>query len=120
MTSQRADGGGAADGAAAAGEGRVTRDPGVQPERTRLAWRRTTLSFVVSVGLAVRVAAEQQSGTAVAAAGIGALAWLGMLLLAHHRIVLLSRTGPRPMDAVQVMGALVCVLVLIVVGGMLL
>ncbi|UNS96202.1 DUF202 domain-containing protein [Streptomyces tubbatahanensis] len=96
------------------------RDPGAQPERTWFAWRRTTLTFAVSVALAARVAVEQRTGTAVAAAAVGVLAWLGLLLTAHRRIGALSGARPSPMGAAQVMGTLVCVLVLVVVSGVLL
>ncbi|WP_369201534.1 DUF202 domain-containing protein [Streptomyces sp. PU-14G] len=96
------------------------RDPGAQPERTWFAWRRTTLTFAVSVALAARVAVEHRSGPAVAAAACGVLAWLGLLLTAHRRIGVLSAARPAPLGAVQVMGTLVCVLALVVVGGLLL
>lgn len=72
------------------------RDPGLQPERTRLAWRRTTLSGTVVAVLAVR--AVLHGG--VSAAGIVACAlccacWLGFLLVAHRRIRALAAPG-RP------------------------
>lgn len=96
------------------------RDPGVQPERTWLAWRRTTLTYAVSVGLAARVAVAEHSATAVAAAALGAVAWAALLLTAQRRRRGLAVRQPAPMDAVQVIGTLASVLVLIVVGGMLL
>ncbi|MFJ1810575.1 MULTISPECIES: DUF202 domain-containing protein [unclassified Streptomyces] len=75
---------------------RPERDPGLQPERTRLAWRRTTLASTVAAVLAVRAALHG----GVSAFGIFACAlccglWLAFLLLAHRRIHALSARG-RP------------------------
>lgn len=96
------------------------RDPGVQPERTRLAWRRTTLTYVVSVGLAARTAAADGGALAMAAVGLGALAWLGFLFVAHRRIAGLTSARPAPMGPGQVRGTVACVLLLVLVGVMLL
>ncbi|MDJ1134400.1 DUF202 domain-containing protein [Streptomyces iconiensis] len=96
------------------------RDPGAQPERTRLAWRRTTLTCAVAVALAVRVAVVRGTAVAVLAAALGALAWLALLLGAHRRIGRLAETQPVTMGAAEVRGTLICLLVLIGVGVMLL
>ncbi|MFG2122336.1 DUF202 domain-containing protein [Streptomyces sp. NPDC048710] len=72
------------------------RDPGLQPERTRLAWRRTTLSSTVAAVLAVKTALH--GGATVAGVVLCALCcalWLGFLWVAHHRIHALA-TSPRP------------------------
>jgi hypothetical protein len=72
------------------------RDPGLQPERTRLAWRRTTLSAAVAAVLAVRTALH--GGVSVTGATVCALCcvlFLGFLWVAHRRIRALA-TGPRP------------------------
>ncbi|MEW2087520.1 DUF202 domain-containing protein [Streptomyces sp. NPDC005283] len=72
------------------------RDPGLQPERTRLAWRRTTLAFTVAAVLAARQAAGGDLGTAgFMAVACSALVWLGFLRVAHRRVHALG-TGPRP------------------------
>ncbi|MFE5818424.1 DUF202 domain-containing protein [Streptomyces sp. NPDC056479] len=73
------------------------RDPGLQPERTRLAWRRTTLSGTVAAVLAVRSALH--GGVSVAGGLVCALCcglWLGFLALAHRRIRTLA-ASPEPM-----------------------
>ncbi len=71
------------------------RDPGLQPERTRLAWRRTTLACTVAAVLAVKTAlAGGGSATGVVACALCAALWLGFLLLAQSRIRTLA--APRP------------------------
>ncbi|MER5887596.1 DUF202 domain-containing protein [Streptomyces sp. NPDC001941] len=71
------------------------RDPGLQPERTRLAWRRTTLACTVAAVLAGRLALHDgPSPLGLLGTALGALAWLGFLAVAHRRIRLLD--SPRP------------------------
>ncbi|MFE7559772.1 DUF202 domain-containing protein [Kitasatospora sp. NPDC057500] len=62
------------------------RDPGLQPERTALAGRRTALSAVVAAVLALRGALAHRS-TAEAAAGV--------LLLVVAALSVTTRTGIR-------------------------
>ncbi|MET9829908.1 DUF202 domain-containing protein [Streptomyces sp. NPDC006385] len=70
------------------------RDPGLQPERTRLAWRRTTLSGTVAAVLAMKTALH--GGASVAGMAVCALClalWLGFLALAHRRIRVLAASS---------------------------
>ncbi|MFI2201115.1 DUF202 domain-containing protein [Streptomyces sp. NPDC020192] len=72
------------------------RDPGLQPERTRLAWRRTTLSAAVTAVLAVKTALHGgASATGLTVCALCCLLFLGFLRVAHHRIRALA-TGTRP------------------------
>jgi len=71
------------------------RDPGLQPERTRLAWRRTTLSSTVAAVLAVKAALHDgRSPAGVMACAVYCALWLGFLALAHRRIRVLATSGP--------------------------
>ncbi len=70
------------------------RDPGLQPERTRLAWRRTTLSSTAAALLALKTTLH--GGTSVSGIVLGALScflWMAFLLIAHRRIRVLSATS---------------------------
>ncbi|SCF31255.1 DUF202 domain-containing protein [Micromonospora chokoriensis] len=66
------------------------RDPGLQPERTRLAWRRTLLTATVVTALAVRLAS---TGDPVGAllAGVTVVLWGALLALCWPRA---TGTGP--------------------------
>ncbi|MFE3638998.1 DUF202 domain-containing protein [Streptomyces sp. NPDC059168] len=73
------------------------RDPGLQPERTRLAWRRTTLSAAVAAVLAVRTALRAGApATAIVGCALCCALWLGFLWVAHHRIRALSAAVRPP------------------------
>lgn len=102
---------------------RQGRDPAAQPERTRFAWRRTTLTFAVAVALAVREAVYGSGGPsaveAAAAAG-GVLAWLAFLVLAHRRISAMAAQRPAAVGPAVVPAALVCTLAMALVGVVLL
>ncbi|MEU9759455.1 DUF202 domain-containing protein [Streptomyces sp. NPDC047985] len=91
------------------------RDPGLQPERTRLAWRRTTLSCTVVALLAVRQALHAGAGPgALVAVALSALAWLGFLLVAHRRVLRMAAARPRPLPTRGALAATACVIALAV------
>ncbi|MCF6522515.1 DUF202 domain-containing protein [Streptomyces sp. JJ36] len=96
------------------------RDAGAQPERTRLAWRRTTLTFAVAAALAVRSAVERADAPGYAAAALGALAWLAFLSVAHRRIRALAHGRAPVTDGSPVQAAAVCALAMTLFGTVLL
>lgn len=96
----------------------ATRDPGLQPERTRLAWRRTTLAYAVAAVLAGRLALQQgMSARTLAAGGLMALAWLAFLVTAHRRARSLGPARPTALSARQAVLAAGCVVALAVFGA---
>lgn len=84
--------------------------PGAQPERTRLAWRRTTLTFAMANALAMRSALQDPGPVAYGAAALGVLAWLGFLMVAHHRIRALTDRAPAAASGLSILAAVLCVL----------
>jgi uncharacterized membrane protein YidH (DUF202 family) len=73
-------------------------EPGLQPERTRLSWRRTALAVTAVSILAVRLAVGYRltARGALGTAGVAAL-WLVVVAVTQRRISALAAT--RPADA---------------------
>lgn len=92
---------------------RPERDPGLQPERTRLAWRRTTLSSTVAAVLAVKACLHRGPTVAgIAACVLCCALWLAFLLLAHHRVRALDTPRPRALAPRHATAAVLCTLAL--------
>ncbi|MFE8914405.1 DUF202 domain-containing protein [Streptomyces globisporus] len=91
------------------------RDPGLQPERTRLAWRRTTLTATVVALLAGRQALHSGAApAALVAVALSALAWLGFLRVAHRRVTALGVARPEQFAPRGALAAALCTVALAV------
>ncbi|WNI32869.1 DUF202 domain-containing protein [Streptomyces sp. ITFR-6] len=91
------------------------RDPGLQPERTRLAWRRTTLSCTVVALLAGKQALHGGGSPAgIVALSLSVLAWLGFLRVANRRVRGMGTARPRPLGARAALTAAACTVALAV------
>ncbi|MGY5128688.1 DUF202 domain-containing protein [Streptomyces nigrescens] len=98
------------------------RDPGLQPERTRLAWRRTTLSATVMAVLAGRqlLQSDAPGPVEVVLAVLMGLLWVAFVALAHHRMQAMATGRPPalpPWTALLLVG---CTLALALGGAVLL
>ncbi|WP_371615121.1 DUF202 domain-containing protein [Streptomyces sp. NBC_00454] len=100
---------------AAGGDGPGGRDAGLQPERTRLAWRRTTLSCAVAAVLALRQALHK-NGSPVELAGVAviALVMLAFLGVAHRRMRELAAARPAGLSPNAALAATACTVALAV------
>ncbi|MFH9296188.1 DUF202 domain-containing protein [Streptomyces sp. NPDC017520] len=95
--------------------GTTDRDPGLQPERTRLAWRRTTLSATVVGLLAVRQALHGgATPMALVAVALSAAVWLGFLVVAHRRMLRMETARPEPLAPRGALAATLCTVALAV------
>ncbi|KPI18570.1 DUF202 domain-containing protein [Streptomyces sp. NPDC086989] len=93
--------------------GTANRDAGLQPERTRLAWRRTTLACSVAAVLALRTALRGPgSPVEVAGAAVIALIWLAFLAVAHHRMRQLTVSRPPALTPRTALAAVTCTVAL--------
>ncbi|MEU7797803.1 DUF202 domain-containing protein [Micromonospora arborensis] len=98
----------------------TARDPGLQPERTRLAWRRTLLTVTVVAALAVRLASTGGTPGALIA-GLTVLVWGALLVLCWPRGTGTgpARTGGRTLPLVAVGTVVLALLgVLLVLRGL--
>ncbi|MET9765406.1 DUF202 domain-containing protein [Streptomyces sp. NPDC006372] len=95
------------------------RDPGLQPERTRLAWRRTTLSGTVATVLAVKTALHGGvSAPGIVACALACVLWLGFLGVAHRRIRALAVCADPPAFAPRhAAAAVLCTTAMAVCGA---
>jgi putative membrane protein len=104
-------------------------DPGLQPERTALAWRRTYLALAICSIAAMRVLPSLLGVWALVAAGLGLLSSIVLLLDAQRRAAAMNlqlRSG-RPvaagarllwLSACAAAGGIVCLVSLFVRLGM--
>ena len=96
-------------------------DPGLQPERTALAWRRTALALTTTAIVEMRILPELLGIWAMVPAGTGIAGALAILCLAHrrhltvHRMLVSSRSDRVPLPG----GALLlCAALLVGVVGL--
>ena len=95
------------------------RDPGLQPERTRLAWRRTTLSCTAVAVLAGRQLIQSDAPGAVEAVLVllMGLVWIVFVAVAHRRMQAMAGGRPPGMPPRTALLLVGCTLALAVGGA---
>lgn len=97
----------------AGGSATPVRDPGLQPERTRLAWRRTTLTCTIVAVLAAKSAiTDEITAAGGAGAALTVLVWIAFLGVAHRRIHALDAARPVALSRRGAMLATACTVAL--------
>jgi uncharacterized membrane protein YidH (DUF202 family) len=91
-------------------------DPGLQPERTQLAWRRTVAAFTVGALVSLRVLPPVLGGWAALAGGAGLVVGGVLWVAAARRAVAVDRAVRTPGSPLPG-GALLFALVLVVTAG---
>jgi uncharacterized membrane protein YidH (DUF202 family) len=92
-------------------------DPGLQPERTELAWRRTLLAMAVGALVSMRLLPPVLGDAAVLVGAAGLVAIAALWVLAHRRLrratAVFQGRSPAPMPG----GALLLALALLTAGA---
>jgi putative membrane protein len=90
-------------------------DPGLQVERTALAWRRTGLALVVLAVAAARALSSQWGARSIAAAAIGVAGAVALMLGSHlrHRTQHLALTTTQHERIPLPGGTLLCALAIL-------
>ncbi|GGR67139.1 DUF202 domain-containing protein [Streptomyces roseolus] len=113
-------GSGDRSGSGSGSVGVEARDPGLQPERTRLAWRRTTLSWTVVAVLGIKLALlDGATAAGLTGLALAALLWIAFLAVSHRRIRTLDAARPRVLSARGAVLAAGCTVALAVCGAVL-
>src|SRR5690349_18352425 len=95
---------------------RVRSDPGVAPERTRLSWRRTSLTATVAAILLLRFALQHHNrALAITVSALAALLWVMLLVVVQRRVRSLPATLTSAMPLILTTFACLCLGVLGVV-----